>query len=235
MWAIALLTAAGAGFVRGFAGFGGPAVMTLVLVHFYSPVSVLAKVILIDAVANVKLLPSTAHEVDWRVTATITVASILGTPIGLYALIVVDPDATRRAIAAVVAASTAVMLLGWRFQRVPPLWAYAGVAFAAGIILGATYIALVMIVFLFACPASAAISRANTVHWAFLLSAALIVAYALTGILTLADAWRSLLVGLVYLAGATLGAAAFRAVSERSFRRAALWLLMALALLGLVR
>ena len=42
MWVAACLTALVAGFVRGFAGFGGPAIMSLVLVQFYAPASVLS-------------------------------------------------------------------------------------------------------------------------------------------------------------------------------------------------
>jgi uncharacterized membrane protein YfcA len=234
MWVIAALTAAAAGFVRGFTGFGGPAVMTLVLVQLYSPASVLATVVLADAASNVKLLPSTVREVDWRVTGIISVASLLGMPLGVHLLLVADPVLVRRAIALVVAASTVVMLLGWRLRRVPPLWAYALVAFVSGVILGATYIALVMIVFLFACPVPATTSRANTVYWAFILTVWLIGAYAFTGILDADGAWRALLLGMVYLAGTALGTAIFRTVSERDFRRVALWLLLFLAGVGLV-
>ena len=84
MWLAALTTAAVAGFIRGFTGFGGPAVMILVLVQFYAPVSVLTKVAIIDAVANVKLLPNTVREVDRRVTTCLIISSLAGAPIGIY-------------------------------------------------------------------------------------------------------------------------------------------------------
>jgi uncharacterized membrane protein YfcA len=234
MWAIASLTAVVAGFVRGFAGFGGPAIMALVLVQFYAPVSVLAKVILIDVLSGLKLLPSTAHEVDRRLTAVIVASSLLGAPIGVYALLELDPVVTRRAIAAVSALSTLAMLAGWRFKKVPPLWVHAVVGFLSGVIIGATYIALVMIVFLFATPARATVSRANTVYWAFILSISLIGAYAATGVLDWDGTWRSLLLGLLYLAAVVAGTRVFRVTRERDFRRYVLWLLLALSAMAMV-
>ena len=50
--AIVGLTAFVAGLVRGFAGFGGPALMMLVLTNFYTPLSVIPKVLVMDAVAG---------------------------------------------------------------------------------------------------------------------------------------------------------------------------------------
>ena len=50
-----------AGFIRGFSGFGGPAILVLILLQFYSPVSVLTKVMIIDLCVNVHLLPSTVR------------------------------------------------------------------------------------------------------------------------------------------------------------------------------
>ena len=66
--AIALL----AGLVRGFSGFGGPAIMALVLTQFYSPLSVLTKVAIIDAVSYLLLAPTTAREFNRRVTVIVT-------------------------------------------------------------------------------------------------------------------------------------------------------------------
>ena len=234
MWGIAAATALLAGFVRGFAGFGGPAIMTLILVQFYAPVSVLAKVILIDVLSNLKLLPSTAGELDRRVTATVILTSLAGAPFGIYALLEVEPVVIKRSIAVVAAGCSLLMLAGVRFSRVPPLWIHGLVGFVSGVILGATFIALVMIVFLFASPERAVVSRANTVYWAFSLSVALIVGYAVTGVLDWDGAWRSLLVGVVYLAGTVLGARIFRLTPEKDFRRAVLWLLVMLSGIAVV-
>lgn len=235
MWVVACVTALVAGFVRGFSGFGGPAVMTLVLIQFYSPVSVLSKVILIDFVVNLKLLPSTAHEVDRRLASVIIFSSFVGLPLGVYALVELDPTLIKRAIALVAAVASCAMLIGWRFKRVPSLATYVLAGWVSGVVLGATFIALVMVVFLFASPARAAIARANAVYWGFATSVALIVGYSFSGLIVWDDVWRSAIVGVFYLAGAVMGSRVFRVTRETDFRRVVLLLLLTLsgaALLG---
>ena len=234
MWLIVLATAVVAGFIRGFTGFGGPAIMILVLVQFYAPVSILTKVALVDVISNMKLVPNTAREVNRRVTLCMVLSSLAGAPIGIFALVEVDPVVIRRTIAIVAAFATIVMLTGWRLKTIPPLWVHAVVGFLGGIVVGATYIAIAVIVFLFASPASAAVSRANVVHWMFYVGAATLIGYVWTGVLSATDLWRSLLVGAVYLLGAVLGSSLFRSSSEQNFRKLVLWLLLGLSALALV-
>ena len=234
MWIITALTAAAAGFVRGFTGFGGPAVMTLVLVQFYDPISVLPKVIVIDSVSNLKLLPSTRHEVHWPVAITLTIAILIAAPFGYFALRGMDSSVARYAIAIVAATSTLLLMAGWRFTRMPSLWLYAAVGLIGGFVFGATFIALLFVAFLLASPAPRAQTRANTVICAFVTGLALIVIHFIGGTLAGVDVLRSLLVGVVYLGGAVLGSTAFRATGERDFRRAVLWLLLGLSLASLV-
>ena len=234
MWAIAAGAAIVAGFVRGFTGFGGPAIMSLILIQLYDPMSVVSKVVLIDALASVKLLPSTAREFDRKLTGLIVLTSILGVPFGVYALLEYEPATLKQAIALAAAICSGIMLMGWRMTRLPPAWAIALVGFGSGVVLGATFIALTMVVFLFASPAPAAVSRANAVYWGFSVGVVVILGYSLAGILSWDDVWRSGIVGLVYLAGVTAGSVAFRATNERDFRRAALWLLVVLSVIALL-
>ena len=223
-----------AGVVRGFGGFGGPATMALVLTQLYNPLSVLTKVMVIDAVSYLLLLPSTAREFNRRTVAVVAVASVLGLPIGVYLLTVTDPVIMKRAVAGVVAVCAAVMLLGGRFRAPPSPMVHVAVGLLAGVVFGATYIALVVMIFFFALPVSGAESRANAVFWSVVLALFLIAMHVILGHITMGDLWRAALVGVPYLAGAGAGAWWFRRTAEREFRRVVLWLLLGLATIGLV-
>ena len=223
-----------AGLVRGFSGFGGPAIMTLVLTQLYSPLSVLTKVVIIDAVSYLLLVPTTAREFNRRVTVTVTLATLAGLPLGTYLLMEMDPSVMKRTIAGTVAACVAVMLLGGRFRAPPSTAVHLAVGLFAGVVLSATYIALVAVIFFFSLPASGAESRANAVYWGVLLSYVLIATHMLLGNITVDDLWRAALLGASYLAGTGAGAWCFRRTAERGFRRAVLWLLLGLATIGLV-
>ena len=136
-----------AGVVRGFSGFGGPALMALVLTQFYNPLSVLTKVVIIDAASYLLLVPSTAREFNRRVIAIVTLATVAGLPIGTYLLVETDPVVMKRAIAGAVAACVFVMLFGGRFRASPSIAVHIAVGLLAGVVLGATYIALVAMIF----------------------------------------------------------------------------------------
>lgn len=234
MIAFTAAAALAAGFVRGFSGFGGPAIMVLLLTQFYSPLSVMTKVVIIDTMAFLLLVPSTIREFNGRILAVVIPATLLGLPIGVYLLTVTDPLVIKRAVAAAVAACVVIMLIGIRLRERPPVVAQVLVGVLAGAVLGATYIALVVMIFFFSLPVSGAQSRANAVFWGIIASFALISTHVGLGNTTFEDLWRSMLLGIVYLAGTGAGIMLFRRTGELGFRRAVLWLLLGLAGVGLV-
>ena len=234
MIALTVAAALVAGAVRGFSGFGGPALMALLLTQFYSPLSVVTKVAIMDAMAFLLLVPSTAREFNRRVIAVVTLATLVGLPIGTYLLMQMDPVVMKRTIADVVAACVITMLFGGRFRVSPPVAVHIGVGLLAGVVLGATYIALVAVIFFFSLPASGAESRANNVFWGVVLALVFIATHMMLGNIAAEGLWRVILVGIVYLAGTAAGAWWFRRTEEHGFRRAVLWLLLGLAAVGLV-
>jgi hypothetical protein len=221
------------GVVRGFAGFGGGAIMLLVLTQFYDPTSVIARIVLIDLVANVRLLPTTLREVEWKTAATVTVASCLAIPLGLLILLAVDPLIMKRGIAAIVAVATVVLLAGRRFRASPTMPVLIGVGVLSGVVVGATFIALVFMIFIYALPAPAAVSRANGIFWGFVTTVAMVPLFMVSGQLVWDDFWRAGLVGLVFLGSAWFGAHRFRRTQEGRFRRIVLLLLLALSVVGM--
>lgn len=218
------------GMVRGFAGFGGPAVMLLVLTPFFNPLSVLSKVMVIDLAANLKLLPNSFADVDWPLCLTVSAASLVGILGGTYALLSVDGEIIKQAVALVVAGCTAVMLTGWRYQGRPGRLVQILAGLLSGFALGATCIALVAMLFFFAGPARPAQARANAIYWALITMVFLILVHIMAQTLDFDAIWRALLVGLVYLFGAVLGSLLFQRTGERDFRRAVLWLLACLSI-----
>ena len=234
MIAVTGATALVAGVVRGYSGFGGPALMALVLTQFFNPLSVLTKVVIIDAVSYLLLVPSTVREFDRRLVPVVTISTFVGLPIGVYLLTATDPVVMKRAIAAAVAVCVVIMLLGVRFRAPPPIVVRILVGVFAGVVLGATYIALVAVIFFFALPDSGARSRANTVFWGITLAYGLIALHLVLGNVAVDDLWRAALLGVFYLAGTGAGVWWFRRTGERGFRRAVHWLLLGLAAIGLV-
>ena len=223
------------GFVRGYTGFGGPAIVIIALTYFFAPVSVAGKVLVVDTIANVQMLRSTWREANWRQNGVLIGATLLGTPVGVWVLSRLDDALMQQVIAVMSLICAALMLTGWRFKRQPNSALLIAAGFFGGILMAATGIALLMMTFLFLLPGSAAVSRANAVQWLMIMNLLLISQYVYAGLLTPDEMWRAALIGLVYLGGTLLGSSLFRASKDATVRRAAVWLVFALALMGLTR
>lgn len=223
-----------AGFVRGFAGFGGPAVLVLVLTQFFAPASVVLKVMLIDVVANSYLVPSSFRSVRWRTALPLSIATLVTMPLGMLALEVLDPVLIKRAIAVVVGLCSLVLLLGWRYRRRPGIAVLILIGAFSGVVLGATYLILIVVVFLLAGPDDAATSRANIIVWAFCMALAFIGTHVAIGNVVWHEALPALALGVLYALMSAAGGYMFARSREERYRRFVLWLLAMLAGIGVV-
>jgi uncharacterized protein len=231
---IAAAVALVAGVIRGFTGFGGGATMVLVLTQFFDPTSVIARMVLVDLVANVRLLPTTWREIDWRAGGTMTLVSCLAIPLGIGLLLIADPMIMKKSIAVVVAISALALLTGYRFKAAPTMPALIVVGVIAGVIMGATYIAVMFMIFIYSLPGPAAVTRANGILWGFATTVAMIPLFVISGDLGWDDVWRAGLIGLLYLGSVWFGAHYFRRTQEALFRRIVLIFLLVLSVIGIV-
>ena len=81
-----LLIVAGAGVVRGFAGFGFSALCIAGLSLFVSPAQVIPPVFLLEVLASVGLLRSAWRDVDWRWLSWLALGNALCIPLGVAML-----------------------------------------------------------------------------------------------------------------------------------------------------
>ena len=234
VWALVIATSLTAGAVRGFAGFGGPAIMILVLTQFYAPASVIAVVLLVDYAANLQLFPAAVRHAGWRRLLPLVVASIVAIPLGVLVLQVVDPVWLKRGIALLVGACTCVLLANWRYPREVNVATAIAAGLIGGAILGATMIALPLMIFFFAGPYPSSQARANAIAWGLFTATVMIVVFFRAGLLGLEELWQAALLACFYMLGAHAGAHAFRKASERRFRQLVLALLLALSVVGVV-
>ena len=234
VWALIIATSLSAGAVRGFTGFGGPAIMVLVLTQFFTPASALALVLLVDYAANMQLFPAAVRHTAWRSALPLIVASAIAIPFGVHLPQGIDPLWLKRGIALLVGACACVMLANWRYTRDVGTATACVVGAIGGVIVGATFIALPIMIFFFAGPAPAWQSRANAITWGLFASSIMIVLFFRAGLLGIDEVWRAALLVLFYMLGAHLGARAFRRASEERFRQLVLFLLLALSAVGVL-
>ena len=166
--------AAVAGFIRGFAGFGGPLVMLPALNFFLAPAASIPVMMLVDLVVNIQLLPAARRDASLSVVAPLTIATLVAMPIGVLLLILVDPALMKRAISVAILVSALILLAGWRYQGPVGVGTWTAVGLLTGVVMGATSLAVTAALFLNAGTQTAKESRANFIAWVFLATLALL-------------------------------------------------------------
>ena len=224
-----------AGVLRGLTGFGFSALAVSSMTLWLPPAQVVPLVLLLEVLASVRMLPGVWREIHWDWMLWLVVGNLLGVPLGVALLAYVDADVAKVAIALAVLLFATLLMRDWR-----PPWhdgraARLGTGVVSGVFNGMAAIGgLSAMVVLLATAVSVAMARATLVGLFFVID---IYALALAALHGLVD--RSLLLATVLsivpmLVGIDLGTRWFRRTDATRFRRYVIWLLIALAALGLV-
>jgi uncharacterized membrane protein YfcA len=216
--AIALLS----GVVRGFSGFGSALIFVPLISALYDPARATPIFCLIDAALMFPMALRAFGRCHWPEVAPMALAAAAFTPVGVYALVVVDPVVLRWAIAAAVAAALALLASGLRYQGRPHMAATLGVGAVAGVLGGSAQISGAPVAaYWLAGPAERATIRANMIAMFALVSVATFASLLWAGLLTAEVARLALWLGPAYGLGIFLGARRFVSATDAGYRRAA--------------
>lgn len=232
--AIIAIVAFGAGLVRGFTGFGGPAFILAILTLFFTPYSVVSKILVVDFIASVYLFKAVYREINWRATACMSIPTLLFMPLGHWLLVELDPLWMKRAMAAIIALACISMLIGYRYRHPMTTGWLIFLGIVAGIVFGGTYIALVAVVFILLGPYDKHQGRTLIIAWSFFT----VIGFTLIAVTSGTTGFDDLLTAApgaaTYLFGTWLGSRGFHNASEKLFRRAAIAVLLCLACFNIV-
>ena len=234
MLAIAMV-ALGAGIIRGFTGFGGPAFILAILTLFFTPYSIVSKILVVDIFASVYLFGAHYKEVNWKPTVTMVIPTLLFVPFGHWLLIELDPVFMKRAIATIIALACITMLIGYRYKSPMNTFWLVFVGACAGTIFGGSYIALIAVVPILLGPYNKHEGRTLIIAWSFFTVIAFALVSAFSGTTTGDDVLIALPGAATYMLGTWLGSKGFRQSSEKLFRRASIGTLLLLAIFNLVQ
>ena len=230
---IIAIVAFGAGMIRGFTGFGGPAFILAILTIFFTPYSVVSKILVVDFFASVYLFFAVYRDINWRSTLFMVIPTMLAMPIGHWLLLELDPVMMKRIMSVIIALACVALLIGYRYKKplTRPLLVLVGVL--AGIVFGGTYIALLAAIAILLGPYNKVEGRTLIITWSFftVIGFALISAY--SGTTTMSDVTVALPGAVTYMLGTWLGSRGFKNSSEKLFRGAAVSTLLVLALFNL--
>jgi uncharacterized protein len=222
------------GLVRGFAGFGTALIFIPLISAIYGPRIAAPTLLLIDTVSCLPMTVRAFPRCNWREVAPISIASVVAIPIGAIALVMVDAQILRWAIAILVLSALATLVAGWRYHGRPTLAASLGVGALSGLGAGAVQIgAPPLLVFWLGGTNKAATVRANIIVYFFVQAMISFVVYFANGVFSKRSAVIALLLVLPYLAAIAVGAFSFRGANDALYRRVAYVIIAFAGLLSL--
>ena len=231
---VTALVAFGAGFIRGFTGFGGPAFMLAILTLFYTPLVIISKILVIELIASSYLFANIWRTINWRNAMALTLSSIIIMPLGQWLLLEIDPQVMRRAIAVIILTMCLIMLFGYRYQTPLSVAKMVAVGLISGIVFGATYIALVSVAAILLGPYDKHQARTLLITWAFLTACWFAILALINNTVATQD-WLTALPGAAtYFIGTWLGSRWFSNSAEHRYRQVALITLLILSALGFI-
>jgi uncharacterized membrane protein YfcA len=222
-----------AAFVRGYSGFGFSALVVSSSALVTNPLNFVPVVMFCEFAMTVQLWRSIGTHVDWRRVKLLSIGAALGVPVGLAVITGIGTDLARALIAGYVLLMCTIMLAGWRMKQPAGTRAILGVGITSGLANAPGMGGLPVATFFAAEGVPAAVFRATLIVYFALLDAYSAPLMWWHGMIS-RDTFVAIALSLPLLAaGGWAGSRHFVRADPSDFRRLAIGLLMALAILGL--
>lgn len=217
--------------MRGFTGgMGANAILAPVLALVLGARNAVPMVILINMITSIQIFPAAMRSTRWREIMPLAATGLLAVPLGIYALLSLDQDLMRRAVAAVAIVLSLLLLSGWRYRGPRGAVAAGGVGILAGFLNGAVSIGGPPVIFyLLSGPDDAATNRAHFISYSTVIQAFALTVFIWNGSITTGLTITSFVMAVPYALAIWAGIHLFKRASEDVFRRVALGVMLAVS------
>ena len=228
------LVCLGAGYVRGYSGFGFAALVVTGASLVADPLLVVPVVILGDIALTAQQARGIRPDVDWRRVAGLFAGCVVTVPVSVWLLTSVGVDTARAVISAYVLGMCALLLAGLRLRAGGDA-GNLGVGLVSGLANGAAVGGLPVAVYFAAMDVPAVTFRATLIAYFTLLDLWTLPVLAHAGVFTRDTIMAFVIFFPLMSLGVWAGSRRFVAANPASFRRFAIGLLATLAFAGLTR
>lgn len=229
-----MLAGFAAAWVRGYSGFGFGALLIAAGGLVVNPLRLVAVVMLADLVMSAQLWRGVRPRIDWPRAWTLFAGALVGLPLGLWLLTGLSETVMRLIVSVWILAMGLILLGGWVLRARGP-----AVVLGTGTISGAANAAgvggLPVVALLAAQAMPAAAFRATLIAYFLLLD---LWTLPMLWAFGLVDADTLLALAVLtpaFMAGTLAGSRRFAAAAPEDFRRFAVWALIGLAAVNILR
>ncbi len=225
-----------ASFVRGFSGFGFSASSISLLSFILPPKEIVPIILLLEIIASFLMIPSIWGKINWKFVFYLLLGVIVGTPLGVKLLSVLEPAITHLFISITVLLFAFLLLKGYKNKKLNHNVSKFFVGSIAGTVNGfGTLAGLPIALYLLIIVAEPAVIRASLAALFFFTDFyALLLSY-FNDILNLTVLYRTLPLVLIVPIGVFLGTKLFKGSSKDNYKRYVLYFLIIISVFGLLR
>ncbi len=225
-----------ASLARGYSGFGFSAVLVASWSLVTEPSKAIAITVLLEITASIIQAFSVWKDIPWKRVALLMGGATPGMVLGILVLQSVPVDTLKLGLAVFVLVAAALLSIGWKLKTRANKMGTLAVGITSGIVNGAIGMGgLPVALFLTADGDSPAKIRASVTAYFFLLDLVGLVLFSQAGIVSMDSFSTAALAFPVLLVGMALGTRHFLGATPEGFRRVTLFMLMGIALAGIVR
>jgi uncharacterized membrane protein YfcA len=140
LFVAAALAALVAALVRGFSGFGAGLIFMPIAAACFGPKVAAGVLFVIDTVLILPFVWKAAGRADWKDVLPLGIGAVVAVPLGVYALVRLDPVLLRWVLSIVILVSIGALALGLRYCGPTRIPLSLGVGALAGFLSGAVQI-----------------------------------------------------------------------------------------------
>ena len=234
IWAVALVATFIAGVVRGIAGFGYALIVIGGLNLVALPIEVVPLATLLDLVAGIGMIPRVWREVHWSGARWLGLGALLGIPIGISVLVVLNPDMMRLGISVAILISVILIAQGVVLRTVPGRGLIFLTGGLSGFLSGSGGIPGPPVILLFlSSPLPIGTTRATTIAFLLLVDSVALIGMASQGLVDTETLLRAAALVPITFLGIAIGSRLYRVATPKQVKYMALGLLAVLAIMGI--
>lgn len=220
--------------IRGFSGFGSGLVFMPIGAACLGPMTAAGVLYIIDTLLIIPFVFRAVPLVDWREVLPVGIGAALVAPLGVAALIALDPTLFRWGVSLAILAGVALLWAGVRYRGRTRIWLSLIVGAIAGFLSGLAQIpGPPIILYMLGRDASPVFMRANTIVIFMFATVVTGTTYVLRGIFTADVLARALVLLPLYAVGMFLGSRMFGWASPATYRSIAYASIVLAAVLAL--
>jgi uncharacterized protein len=232
-WIVAL-TAFVAAVVRGFSGFGAGLIFMPVAAAFFGPKSAAGILYVIDSILILPFVARAVRVADWPDVIPLAIGAVVAVPLGVFALLHVDPIPLRWGLSLTILVSIGALAAGLRYRGPTRVPLSLGVGAVAGFLSGVAQIpGPPVLIYWLGRRVVSATMRANAIVF-FLFSTVISgIGFFYAGIFTAEVMAKAAALFPVYAIGIFAGSRLFGRASETTYRAIAYATILAAAIVSM--